>query len=434
MTTFQAPRSVLLVGAAGAGLRAAGEFLRDAGTRVFAEDADREEVARWAVGVGATVIEALPRVDLVIHTAAVSPKHPSVAAARRTGADVRSYPQWLGELTRRLPVVAVAGTHGKTTTAALLQTALGDASFLIGGACRRTGRSGGYTPGTPVVVEACEYRRHFLGLSPAAACVLPCEWDHPDCFKGEADVRAAFDAFVRRVEGPVLDLRETPPTPLGAEVPNLGRHLLGNAEAAVEAAVLLGVDRGEAVRRLADFGGLSRRYETLPDGPCLWIDDYAHHPTAVTLTLRQARAEAAGRPLIAVFEPHQASRLRAFGEGFAEALSLADEAWVLPVHAAREAAAGADVVAAFCRSAGPGVRPAADLDQLARLLETRRKAPCVIAVLGAGRIGRFLDERFPHLRGRTRPVRGDRAGGRGPRALHVAEGRRPGAVRRGAPQ
>ena len=412
-STWCPPIKAVLIGVGGSGMRAAAEFLRDAGTDVIGYDAEASALRDWAAATGVKLAdrgEGGPfsggeTPDLLIRSAAIPDNDPRVRHAAAAGCPTRTYPEWLGDLSRQIPTVCVAGTHGKTTTAALLRTALGECSFLIGGASRGDGRSGRYVPEAPLVMEACEYRRHFLNLRPHAACVLGSELDHPDFYATPADVTDSFEDFRQNVrqlvvadaaygwDGPRI-------RPQALSVPNLGRHLSANADAAVTTALELGVGESVVRERLRGFEGVSRRYEVIDEGPTRWIDDYAHHPTSVRLTIEEARRTAAGRPVVAAFEPHQAGRLQAFEREFAEALSLAGHTFLLPTFAARESCDGGRAVRLLADRLGRRASLAADLDQLRALFQTRltRDPACVALILGAGRIGRFLDEQFPHLR------------------------------------
>lgn len=326
-------------------------------------------------------------VDLVVYTAAVGPEHPQRQAAAQLGIPCRSYPQMLAELMTGRRGLAVAGTHGKSTTAALLAHCLwaagGDPSVVFG-AQWLDGAPGGHSGrDETLVVEACEYNGNFLDLGPQAAVVLNVEWDHVDCFAGTNDVFATFQRFVRQLPPrgflvvhvdcpqapaliraarcPTITLGTTPAAeyryvPVDDDDRRNGLRifhqgcLVGQARLAVPgvhqaacaaAAAVMALEWGAAwsdVRRgLERFTGLRRRMEMLGTiGDVDVWDDYAHHPTAVAAALATLRKRCGKRRLVCLFEPHQEARLAAMLDEFAASLHNADLVGVAPVFRARE--------------------------------------------------------------------------------------------------
>lgn len=321
--------------------------------------------------------------DLVVITAAVS-DNPEIRAAREAGVEIVKRAQLLGELTAIKQVIAVAGSHGKSTTSGMIVTALDalgdDPSYFVGAVVGSTGSNAAWTDGPYVVVEADEYDRSFLTLHPDVAIVTNVEFDHPDLFT-QASYDEAFADFLRRIRsGGVLVVRGDDPGvarlrstierldvrtvtfgeaddcdwridqrdarwrvsgPEGIaremvlEVP--GKHNVLDAVAALAALVELGFEPDEIVGALSRFRGVGRRFEYVGEAAGVTVvDDYAHHPTEVRATLDAARDRFPGRRIWAIFQPHTYSRTRALLPEFAESLARADEVVLLDIYAARE--------------------------------------------------------------------------------------------------
>jgi UDP-N-acetylmuramate--alanine ligase len=287
----------------------------------------------------------LPAGAEVVLSTAIAEDNPELALARERGARTIHRGALLAELCAEKRLIAVAGTHGKTTTTAMLAWALRELgeepAFFVGGEVPGLGPGGavanaGWGEGEWVVAEADESDASFLELTPEIAVITNIEMDHHSRWGSEAELRAAFERFAaaaRAVARP-----EDVDGELELAVP--GHHNLLNARAAVAAAGLAGFDPGAVAKALASFPGVHRRLELKGsrDGVRIY-DDYGHHPTEVRAALSALREEASGH-LIAVFQPHLYSRTKAFAEEFGAALALADEAAVLDVYPAREEPVG----------------------------------------------------------------------------------------------
>ncbi len=448
-------RRIHLIGIGGTGLSAIARVLHARGWQVSGCDRSPSPTldALRALGIPAAVGHDPGHVvgaDLVLRSSAVPDQHPEVQAARAARVPVLTRRAFLPTLTAGYRTLAVAGTHGKTTTTAMLAWALAalgeDPTLIVGGEVpgwgnARVGR------GPWFVIEADEYDHMFLGLQPEVGVITTLEHDHPDLFPtwdAYLDAFAAFaarvtDALVLRADDPGVaalrarltaprvvtfalqspaDYRATdltpqpgrgyaftlqrpagPPVTVRLRVP--GRHNAANATAALAVLDHLGLDTPAAAAALADFPGAGRRFTIVAqrDGVA-WVDDYAHHPTEIAATLAAARERFPGHTVWAVWQPHTYSRTRALWDGFVRALQAADAALILPVYAAREqplpgvdAAALARAVAqAASESRGPRfVAHAADLDHAAEILAERVQAPAVVLILSAGDAPQVLD-------------------------------------------
>jgi UDP-N-acetylmuramate--alanine ligase len=380
-------RSVHLVGIGGAGMSGIALLLLARGVRVTGSDLkDSRALARLRaagaeVAVG-HIAELVGGADAVVISTAIPEDNPERLEAHRRGLPVYARAQVMAALMADRRAIAVAGTHGKTTTTSMIavileRTAL-DPTYLIGGDLNESGSNARSGSGHVVVAEADESDGSFLLLSPAVAVVTNVELDHLDFFRDAEEVESAFAAFCQRAETVVaciddpgarrvvaqLDRRavtygeddsadvrlggaarpadggrtglvlEGSSVQLELSVP--GRHQLLNAAAAVAAVREVGVAPEMAAGALRGFTGVRRRFERRGTiGGAEFVDDYAHHPTEVAATLRAARG-ANGRRMVAVFQPHRYSRTRAMWRQLGESLAGADVVVLTDVYAAGE--------------------------------------------------------------------------------------------------
>lgn len=368
--------------------------------------------------------------DVVVSTA-IADDNPELVRARERGQRVVHRGELLAELCGMRRLIAIAGTHGKTTTAGMTTHALralgADPCFFIGG--ELPGADGppansGWGEGEWVVAEADESDRSFLQLEPEIAVVTNVELDHHSHWRSRGQLLEAFAQFARPARGiavhadPALDPIVAEPLPEGHEVirfdsddpgPELrlrvpGAHNVLNARAAIAALSLAGFEPDAVAEALATFPGMLRRQQRrgIRAGAEIY-DDYAHHPTEVAATLAALR-ELRPRRLIAVFQPHLYSRTRAFAERFGAALAAADEIGVLEVYPAREepvgelaGVSGLEVArAAADHAGGRPVRWLRDFDTAERILAPRLREGDLLVTIGAGDVhelaGRLVAE------------------------------------------
>jgi UDP-N-acetylmuramate--alanine ligase len=395
---------VHFIGIGGSGLSAIARLLMESGYEVTGSDRAMTTFAADLQQTGATIyIGHHPRyvqgADWVVRSSAVPDDNVEVKAAQMAGIPVYKRADFLGKLMADKTGIAVAGTHGKTTTTAMLAFALTEMgrnpSFIVGGVLKNYGvnaRAGG---GDLFIIEADEYDRMFLGLKPRIEVITNVEHDHPDCYPTYEDMVSAFESFVallppsgtliasiedpgaaallnnsRRLGHRVIaytlqgdmtiqathwiQARNTRPNERGGfdfeattnfgevesakvslQVP--GQHNVRNALAALGVIATLKLSIKDAAVALRRFAGTGRRFDVQgePHG-VLVIDDYAHHPTEIRATLAAARARYPGRRIWAVWQPHTYSRTRTLSTEFARAFADADEVIVTEVYAARE--------------------------------------------------------------------------------------------------
>lgn len=382
------PRPIHFVGIAGAGMSALALLARRRGIPVSGCDTDPAQAAD-VVAAGAQVMAGHDPAHVggaraVVYTAAVPADHPELVAARSAGIPVIRRAAALAHTVAGATVVGVAGTHGKTTTTVMTTEALAaagrDPTGLAGGRVRPWGGNARLGGVDLFVVEADEYDRSFLELSPTVAVVNNVEADHLECYGTVAALEEAFttyagratrvlvgadDAGARRVGAGLggarwlvgqardADLRigSVQATAAGSDaeltlpdgrtctlrlrVPGL--HNVRNAAMAVGVAAALDAPLAAALEGVASFAGVGRRFDVIGEAAgVVLVDDYAHHPTEVTATLAAARQRFPDARLVAVFQPHLYSRTAALGEELGIALALADVVVVTEVYAARE--------------------------------------------------------------------------------------------------
>ncbi len=452
---LEAPRAHL-VGIRGAGMRSLANLLDEAGWRVSgsdlagaAPDDDRFDVRR---GHDARAIELA--FDVVVHSDAVPRNNPELRRAEALGIETLSYSRMLARLMQPHTGVAVAGTHGKSTTTAMaseiLLTAELDPTYVVG-ATSIGGVSGGHSGrGRTMVVEACEYRANFCQLQADIAAVLNVEPDHFDWFESHAQLKAAFRRFVRQVpsSGLVLARADCATTTeivkhldctvetfgmkdtstwqarnlssrrgyysfelccrgqrvCAVKLPVPGRHNVYNAVAAAALASHCGASAGAIRTALESFTGLRRRLQLLGEvRDVALVDDYAHHPTEVAAAIAALREMYPGRRLICAFQPHQASRLAHLLDEFARSLENADKIVVADVFAARESssqprAIRAEHLAERLQALGCDALHLASAAQIVNHLKTSLLPGDVLVTMGAGDIGTVAHELGKGLR------------------------------------
>jgi UDP-N-acetylmuramate--alanine ligase len=396
----------------------------------------------------------MPAADFVVVSTATPADHPHVAAARAAGIPVLHRSAALAAMCQARRTVAVAGTHGKTTTSALLATLLVraglDPGWVVGARVAGLGRAAAWGGAGPLVVEADESDGTFLALRPWAAIVTNVEADHLEHWGGEAQLRTAFEHFVADVEGPVVlcsddrgaaalitharrpvtygtapgaDYRVEAATTEGTgvrfrlhhaersvdvAVPAApGIHNARNAAAAIVVAHQLGVDLATAAAALGGFRGVARRFEVRGEAAgVVLVDSYDHLPTEVAAALAAARA-GGWRRIVCCFQPHRYSRTASLGHTFADCFADADRLVVTDVYAAGEAprpgVSGKAIVDAVL-DAHPR-QPVAwlpTLDDVVSYLVATLRPGDLCLTLGAGDLTTVPDRVLPSLEARRR--------------------------------
>jgi len=439
-------RELHFIAIGGAGMSGLALVCRQLGAVVSGSDRAESSYLRRLreVGIEARVghdADAVPRGAEVVISTAIGEDNPELARARQRGQRVLHRGELLAELCALKRLIAVSGTHGKTTTSGMLVHALraigAEPCFLLGGELPGAGPNGEtanacWGGGEWVVAEADESDGSFLELHPEIAVVTNVEFDHHARWSSLGELLAAFGRFAHPAVGlalyadPALDGLSGPqrtiryglellaaPERAGREADPVdvenaellgtlalpGRHNLANARAALAAITLAGLDREAAAAALRRFPGMLRRLERKGSVAGAEVyDDYAHHPTEVAATLAALR-ELEPRRLIAVFQPHLYSRTKALAGRFGAALSAADEVGVLDVYPAREqpvgelaGVSGLDVArAAAARACGRPVWWLRDAESARRALGPRLREGDLLVTIGAGDVYELAD-------------------------------------------
>jgi UDP-N-acetylmuramate--alanine ligase len=447
-------KRVHFIGIGGSGMSGLARMLIDVGAVVTGSESNPSpqtfDLARRGARISRDQIgELLDRkVDLVVRTAAVRDDNREMVAARALGLSTLKYAQLLGMLMAERHGIAVAGTHGKSTTSAMISFALSECgihpSFVIGGTVPQLGGGSRSGEGDVFVAEACEYDRSFHNLHPKIAVITNIEEDHLDCYKDIGEIVASFRVFAQRVpaDGSIIASGNDPHVKealenlpahiewvgLGSEfdwsirdfsvdsgsptgelfhagklvgrlrLAVAGEHNIVNAAMAAAACINYGVPSAEVIEALGRFTGVDRRMTFV--GKCRGanvVDDYGHHPTEVRATLKALREKYNPRRLLCVFQPHQHSRTRFLLDDFAASFALADETIVPDIYFVRDSqterqrVSAADLVARI-RASGQAAQYLPSFEQIVSYLRNTAGAGDLIVTMGAGNVWEIARE------------------------------------------
>ncbi|MBU6369203.1 MAG: UDP-N-acetylmuramate--L-alanine ligase [Burkholderiales bacterium] len=465
-------RHVHFVGIGGAGMSGIAEILHNLGYTVSGTDIADSPVLRrlQSMGIHTRVghdAQHISGADAVVTSTAVQADNPEVVEAHRKWIPVVPRAVMLAELMRLKQGIAIAGTHGKTTTTSLVASVLAqaglDPTFVIGGRLISAGANAKLGSGEYIVVEADESDASFLNLNPIMSVVTNIDADHMETYGHDfGRLKQAFIEFLHRMpfygaavlcaDDPVLQsifpevsrpitsygisdnaqvrahdvradgsrMRFRVTRCNGITLPDLdivlnlpGMHNVRNALAAVSIAVELNLPDEAVVKALAEFKGVGRRFQNHGDLPArsgghyTLIEDYGHHPVELAATIEAARGAFAGRRLVLAFQPHRYTRTRDCFEDFVQVLRLADVVWLTEVYAAGEApiaAADGRALAHALRVAGQQALVfAQDLSQLESLVQEQAQDGDVVMCMGAGSIGQLPTRLVAQASGGDKP-------------------------------
>jgi len=342
-------KKIFFIGIGGIGISALAKMAISRGMLVSGvNDEESPKTLNPLREAGASVVfqkdlEEVPVADLYVYSDAWIYRGPEILqSAKNTGKPVLSYFEALGEFAKEYRVIAISGTHGKTTTtgmvAEIMMEAGMDPTVIIGSFVKKFGSNFRKGDGKYLVVEADEYNRHFLNFHPFIGIVTNIEADHLDCYKDLADIKDAFDIFLSQSENKVSDYGR-----YLSRVPKLsvpGVHNKMNAAVAFAVADILKIDENITKKSLAAFNGTWRRLEKKGEtkDSVIVYDDYAHHPTEIRASLQALRElyPEGDKKIIVVFQPHLYSRTKALFDDFAKSFDQADKIFLLPIYFARE--------------------------------------------------------------------------------------------------
>jgi UDP-N-acetylmuramate--alanine ligase len=443
---FRKIQRVHFVGIGGSGMSGIAEVLLNLGYAVSGSDLKRSAVTERLAGLGARVFEGhkaehVAGAQVVVTSTAVRSENPEVLEARRSGTPVIPRAEMLAELMRLKYGVAVAGSHGKTTTTSMVAMVLDkgglDPTVVIGGRLGVLGSGARLGKGDFMVAEADESDRSFLKLSPALAIVTNIDREHLDAYRDLADIQDAFVGFVNKVpfygaavlcldDAPVQDIlprverrvitygvtpqaqicaREVKIGPTsstytavqGGEALGLvtlhvpGVHNVVNSLAALAVGLDLGIGFDAVKLGLESFTGVDRRFQVRGEvGGIVVIDDYGHHPTEIRATLEALRTRAGTRRTVVLFQPHRVTRTAALWDEFCRAFHQADVLLVTDIYAAGEEAQAGISAEALSRALADkghrGVAYAGDLRAATERLAAEVREGDVVLTLGAGNV------------------------------------------------
>jgi UDP-N-acetylmuramate--alanine ligase len=451
-------RNIYFIGIGGIGMSAIARYYNAKGFRVSGYDKTPSPLTHALENEGIEVhyednTSYVPKdieTTLVVYTPAIPKDMGELVYVQENGYRVIKRSRMLGEITQGQRCMAVAGTHGKTTTSTLLShifTASGEGcSAFLGGISKNYGSNLLIHQNDVVVVEADEFDRSFLQLYPEIAVITSMDADHLDIYGDESHIREAFKAFASQVSGTVIVKKGLDITAEDTEAkiltysyndPSADFHAvltegdgngrshfdlhwpggvirdcmvgipgwvnIENAVAASAIGLTYGLDPERIKEALAGFSGVRRRFDIrLENERCIYIDDYAHHPREIAASLTSIRGNYPGRKLTAIFQPHLYTRTRDFAEGFAEALSHADRLILLDIYPAREEPIPGVTSEIIFDGVSLDDKVLLRKEELMRHLESL-EAPQneVYMTIGAGDIDRFVEPLAELLKKRT---------------------------------
>ena len=369
------------IGIKGAGMSSLAQMLFDLGYDI--QGSDKEEHYFTEDALIERGIKILPFDEnnikedmIVVQGNTFGDENEEVLKAKELELSIHSYQEMVGKLSKMFATIAISGCHGKTTTTAMMSHVFNNikgCNYLIGDGTGYADKKNEY-----FALEACEYKRHFLNYSPYYAIITNIELDHIDYYKTIDDVILAYEEYAKLAEKMVIACGDDPYTrtlevnvpiffyglneendivakeveysDIGTsfdvfiednyyghfDLPLYGKHMLLNALAVIGVCYYERLDAKEVAKYLKTFEGAKRRFKEKIVDETVIIDDYAHHPTEIRVTINAAKQKYLGKELIAIFQPHTYSRTENFINEYIEALNLADKAYILPIHPSRE--------------------------------------------------------------------------------------------------
>ncbi len=355
---------IFCIGIGGIGISALARYYKHQGHDVSGSDQTDSELIHMlikegiSVKIGTDSNNIVRGTDMVVYTVAIPTDHQELAYAKSIGITCKTYPEALGEITKEKKTIAVSGTHGKTTTTAMMYHALKECGInptvIIGSLLSGVGTN--FIPGDNdwMVVEACEYKRSFLNLHPIHVLVTNIDADHLDYYKDLDDIKSAFQSFVDKIPvyGCLVTHQDVTLKTVGESVNGdsvdkesielsvFGDHNKLNAQLVIALIQKLGLDEIKARKGIKEFKGTWRRleYKGKTSNGVVVYDDYGHHPTELNATFEALRSKypKGEYTLHVFFQPHLYSRTKIFMDEFVKVLSKVDRVYIMPIYAARE--------------------------------------------------------------------------------------------------
>lgn len=372
-----------LAGIKGTGMSALALLLDDLGFSVVGYDDAKEhrftedKLIERGIKIYTEENDCMDKDTIVVYSPALKlDSHKELIKAQKMGIKIYEYQEMLGKLTKTFDTICISGCHGKTTTTSMLSHIymdLSNCNYLIG-----DGRGHGTKESKKFILESCEYRRHFLAYDPEYVIITNIDLDHTDYYKDIDDMISAYEQFANKAskmviacgddqythtldikpsiyyygidqdndiqarnieysnDGTVFDVFIEDEYYGHFDLPLFGKHMLLNALATIAVCHYERMNAKDVANSLKTFKGAERRFKEEFIGNNVIIDDYAHHPAEVKVTIKAARQKYHDKKIIAVFKPHTFSRVKEFAQGFANSLNLADKAYVMDINYDRE--------------------------------------------------------------------------------------------------
>lgn len=408
-------KKIYFSGIGGIGMSALARFFLSENKKVLGSDAKESDLIDELKKEGAKIFikqkaeNITPDIDLLVYSEAVPEDNPERMQARKLNTPEKSYFQALGDVSAKYKTIAIAGTHGKSTTTAMTGLTLANATVFVGTKVfewdNKNFRKGN---SDLLVVEACEYRNSFLNLSPYIAVITSIEPEHLDFFKNAENYFASFKKFIQKSKILVADLKnpiiqkitkdyqgkKIDSNELIAEVPTLkigGQHNIENASKVLGIFQALDLPLTEAKKSLANFQGTWRRMQKLADNI---YDDYGHHPTEIRATLRALREKYPQQKIYCVFQPHQYSRTYEFLNEFADSFGDADFVLISNIYRVRDSEEDVKKVSAedLVKKIGAKARYTENFEKTVEVLKQELKTDDVLITIGAGPVNEVAEE------------------------------------------
>ncbi len=413
------------IGMGGIGMSALARMCLAHGIKVSGSDSAESQILKDLEKEGAVIHISHAKehitnlVDCVVYTLAIDNLNDELVEARLRELPLFTYAQMLGVVSKDMYTIAIAGTHGKTTTTAMVADVFlkneKKPHVIVGSLLAQTGSNYIFGEEEIFIVEACEYKRSFLNINPNVVLITNLEEDHLDYYKDLADIQDAFRTLVQKVpvtgyvicdsEDPkikpvledckarIIDYKKYIP-----EVPKLyvlGDHNILNAALVLALADVIEFEKEKTNRALAEFKGTWRRLEFKQELGSLKIyDDYAHHPTEIRAGISAFKKRFPDLPLIVIFQPHLYSRTKEHFDDFVEVLSQADSVALLPIYAAREPyddSINSTMLMEALQKSGIRVEYCEDLNCATRYILDHKDIEGIVVTMGAGDVCKAID-------------------------------------------
>lgn len=404
-------KKIFFIGIGGIGISALAKMAMSRGIEVLGvNDEESSKTLESLREAGAIIyyqneLKELPDADLYVFSDAWIYRGPEyIMQARKREKPTLSYFEALGEFAKEYKVIAIAGTHGKTTTTAMVAEILVDAGLdptvVVGSFVKKFDSNFRKGNREYLVVEADEYNRHFLNFRPFIGAVTNIEADHLDCYKDLTEIKEAFNTFLSQSQHKVTDYNKYLEKVPKLSVP--GAHNRMNAAVALAVTDILGVKESDAIKSLSEFSGTWRRLEKkgeTKEGTIIY-DDYAHHPTEIKASLQALRElyPVGVKKITVLFQPHLYSRTKALFDDFAKSFKEADNIMLLPIYFAREAvdeSVSSAKLAEAIKLAGENATAFSDFESAERAVsDLKLGSKDVFVTMGAGEAYKVADKVF----------------------------------------